>query len=129
MSLMVCQDVWSTAHRCMPSQAVMRRTRRYHPSTHLATAPPPLPPSLPFFLFLPAVEGAADELGEDVAEEASKLGEVVKLSVFSKHSDGPIVIRFKSAGAAVEAISLFNGRFFGGRKITCEFWDGQTDFR
>lgn len=64
-----------------------------------------------------------------MAEEATKLGEVVRLSVFSQHPDGPILIRFRSAGAAVEAISAFNGRFFGGRRITCEFWDGKTDYR
>ena len=35
----------------------------------------------------------------------------------------------KSAGAASQAVSSFNQRWFGGRQIQCEFWDGQTDFK
>jgi len=78
---------------------------------------------------LRADEGALAELTEDVAEEAGKLGEIAKLSIYSQHADAPIVIRYKSAGAASQAVSSFNQRWFGGRQIQCEFWDGQTDFK
>jgi hypothetical protein len=73
--------------------------------------------------------GAADELAEEVADEAGKLGEIGRLSVFAGHAECPIMVRFKSAGAAAEALSVFNGRFFGGRRIVCEYWDGKTDYR
>ena len=57
-----------------------------------------------------------------------KLGEIQRLVVHPEHPEAPIVVRFKSTGAATAAISAFNGRWFGGRRITCDFWDGITDF-
>ena len=66
---------------------------------------------------------------EDVAEEAASLGEVDRLDVYSKHPEGVFVVKYKSAGAAVDAISTFHNRWFGGRRITCEYWDGKTDYK
>ena len=39
------------------------------------------------------------------------------------------MIRYKSPGAAAEAISKFNNRWFGGRLVKCEYWDGKTEYR
>ena len=80
--------------------------------------------------FTAAADAAAkDELAAEVAEEAGKIGDIAKLSLFSKHPEGVIMIKFKSSGAAAEAISTFNGRWFGGRQIVCQFYDGVTDYR
>ncbi|RYE99838.1 MAG: hypothetical protein EOO41_00495, partial [Methanobacteriota archaeon] len=76
-----------------------------------------------------AEPGALDELETDVAGEAERLGEVQKLSIFSKHPEGVITIKYRSAGAAAEALAVFNGRYFGGRGLTCEYWDGVTNFK
>ena len=38
------------------------------------------------------------------------------------------MVKFASAGAAAEALSVFNGRYFGGRRVTAEFWDGKERF-
>jgi HIV Tat-specific factor 1 len=74
--------------------------------------------------------GFAAELQEDVgAELEAKCGEIEKLTVFARHADGVVVVKFKSAGAAATCLETMNGRFFGGRRIACEYWDGVTDFR
>ena len=76
-----------------------------------------------------ADEAVQDELAEDVAEEAAALGEIDRLDVFSKHPEGVVVIKYKSPGAAADAISTFHNRWFGGRMIKCEYWDGKTEYR
>ncbi len=60
---------------------------------------------------------------------AIQLGEVERMTVFSKHADGVIMVRYKSAGAAAAALSAFDKRFFGGRQLQCNYWDGKTDYR
>lgn len=68
------------------------------------------------------------ELEEDVAEEVSKIGEIEKITIFTKNPNGIIVIRFTTSFAAQECIRLMNGRYFSGRKIKCFFWDGVTNY-
>lgn len=70
----------------------------------------------------------AEEFEEDVAGEALRFGTAEKLNIFSKHPDGIVQIKYASAGAAAEALQAFDGRFFGGRRISAEFWDGVTNF-
>ncbi|CAN0249656.1 unnamed protein product, partial [Laminaria digitata] len=36
--------------------------------------------------------------------------------------------QFGTAYAASECIKAFDGRFFGGRKLSCHFWDGVTNY-
>lgn len=71
----------------------------------------------------------AEELEEDVASEALRFGEVERLSIFSRHPDGVIMVKYASAGAAADALAAFSGRFFGGRRIAAGYWDGVTDFK
>ena len=65
---------------------------------------------------------------DDVAPEAASVGVVEKLTLFPHHAAGVIMIKYKSPGAAIAALALFNGRYFGGRRIVAEFWDGKEDF-
>ena len=37
--------------------------------------------------------GAADELAEEVAEEVARFGEVERMTLFSQHESGPIMVR------------------------------------
>lgn len=41
---------------------------------------------------------------------------------------GAIRLQFGTAYAAGEAVKTFDGRFFGGRKLSCQYWDGVTDY-
>ena len=38
-------------------------------------------------------------------------------------------VKFESALHAEECIKVMNGRFFDGRTIKAQFWDGKTDYR
>jgi hypothetical protein len=78
---------------------------------------------------LAADAGFAEELEEDVASEALRFGEVERLSIFSRHPEGVIMVKYASAGAAADALAAFSGRFFGGRRIAAGYWDGVTDFK
>lgn len=47
-----------------------------------------------------------------------------QITLFSKHEDGVVVVKFESTGSAATCIDVMNGRFFAGRKLECSFWDG-----
>ncbi|KAK1931989.1 HIV Tat-specific factor 1 [Phytophthora citrophthora] len=81
-------------------------------------------------MFTPAEiedEAYEKELQEDIHDECLKIGEVSKITLFAKHVDGVVVIKFASSGSAARCIEIMNGRFFAGRKLECGFWDG-TDY-
>lgn len=69
-----------------------------------------------------------EELENDVASECSKCGTIEKITVFSQNKNGIIIVKFSTSFAAQECVSLMNGRFFGGQRIRCFFWDGVTDY-
>ena len=68
------------------------------------------------------------ELETDVLEEASKLGEVRKVWVYPFHPDGVVMVRFKNEVAAGACIEAMQGRWYNGRQIQAELWDGVAKF-
>jgi len=70
----------------------------------------------------------SDELEEDIAMECSKCGNIEKITVFSTNPRGVVIVKFSTSFAAQECIKLMNGRYFGGKKILCFFWDGVTNY-
>jgi HIV Tat-specific factor 1 len=38
-------------------------------------------------------------------------------------------LKFQSALHAEECVNVMNGRFFDGRTLKAEYWDGKTDYR
>ncbi|CAN0510701.1 unnamed protein product, partial [Ectocarpus sp. 8 AP-2014] len=73
-------------------------------------------------------ERFGEELEADLLAEGEKLGPVEKITVFAKNNKGPVVVKFGTAYAASECVKVFDGRFFGGRKLSCHFWDGVTNY-
>jgi hypothetical protein len=73
-------------------------------------------------------ETFSGELETDVALECGKCGQIEKITVFSKHPNGVVIVKFNTSYASQECVKLMNGRFFGGKKLRCYFWDGATDF-
>jgi hypothetical protein len=69
-----------------------------------------------------------EELRDDLEDECSKLGPLEKITVFDRHPEGVVIIKFGTAFAAEQCIKTMNGRYFGGRKLQCIYWDGVTDF-
>eukprot|EP00741_Cyanophora_paradoxa_P010417 tig00000037_g10073.t1 len=68
-------------------------------------------------------------LEEDIREEAQKIGEVEKITVFEKNADGVVAVKFKLSSGAEKCIETMHGRWFGGKQISAEFYDGKTDYR
>jgi HIV Tat-specific factor 1 len=82
-------------------------------------------------LFDPA-EGAAGgarffaELEAEVAGELSDTcGAVEKITVFPRHAQGVVVVKFATPAAAATCLNTVNGRAFGGRAVAAQLWDGE----
>jgi len=68
------------------------------------------------------------ELKEDITAECSKMGPVDKVVIFEHNPEGVIVLKFKNGVAAKKCIEKMNGRFFAGKKLEAEFYDGRTNY-
>ncbi|KAM4544738.1 17S U2 SnRNP complex component HTATSF1 isoform 1-T2 [Odontesthes bonariensis] len=70
-----------------------------------------------------------NEYRDDLRSECEKFGEVKKVILFDRHPDGVASIAFKEAEQADACILSFNGRWFGGRQLSAQLWDGITDYQ
>ncbi|XP_055986289.1 HIV Tat-specific factor 1 [Sorex fumeus] len=70
-----------------------------------------------------------NEIREDLRVECSKFGQIRKLLLFDRHPDGVASVSFREPEEADYCIQTLNGRWFGGRQITAEAWDGTTDYQ
>jgi len=69
------------------------------------------------------------EYQQDFREEAGKCGTCKKVVVFDRHPEGILQIYMTSPEEADGVVTLFNNRFFGGKKITAFNWDGHTKYK
>ncbi|XP_048463782.1 HIV Tat-specific factor 1 [Rhincodon typus] len=70
-----------------------------------------------------------NEIRDDVQLECEKFGQVKKVLVFDRHPSGVASVAFKEPEQADQCILMLNGRWFGGRQITAETWDGVVDYQ
>uniref|UniRef100_A0A7N6ACN8 17S U2 SnRNP complex component HTATSF1 n=1 Tax=Anabas testudineus TaxID=64144 RepID=A0A7N6ACN8_ANATE len=70
-----------------------------------------------------------NEYREDLRTECEKFGGVKKVILFDRHPDGVASVAFKEPEQADACIQSFNGRWFGGRQLSAELWDGTTDYQ
>lgn len=49
--------------------------------------------------------------------------------MLQRHPDGVASVAFKEPEEADACIQSFNGRWFGGRQLSVELWDGKTDYQ
>ncbi|XP_041657371.1 HIV Tat-specific factor 1 isoform X1 [Cheilinus undulatus] len=70
-----------------------------------------------------------NEYREDLRLECEKFGEVKKVILFDRHPDGVASVAFKEPEQADACILSFNGRWFGGRQLSAQLWDGTTDYQ
>ncbi|KAI8341045.1 hypothetical protein BC941DRAFT_415701 [Chlamydoabsidia padenii] len=68
------------------------------------------------------------ELKQDVREECEKLGEVTNVILYDKSPGGVISVRFMEQKPANACILLMNNRYFGGKQISAELYDGRTKY-
>lgn len=53
----------------------------------------------------------------------------VVVFVLQRHPDGVASVAFKEPEQADACIESFNGRWFGGRQLSVQLWDGTTDYQ
>lgn len=69
------------------------------------------------------------EYQKDIREECSKCGDVKKVVIYDRHPEGIISVSFKEIEQADECVALMNGRWFAGRQLKAETWDGRTKYK
>jgi HIV Tat-specific factor 1 len=75
-------------------------------------------------------EGFLQELREDVIHELEEsCGTVTTAIIYERHPEGIVFVKFETPGAAALCIDKMNGRYFGGKKILCGYWDGVEEFK
>ena len=69
-------------------------------------------------------------LEQSVHAECEEMGTVEKITIFSKHPAGVMIVKFAQPNAASDAVNKFNGqiRDNGNRKVRASYWDGVTDY-
>ena len=75
------------------------------------------------------LKAAVAELKEDVWREASKAGAVENVKVYEYNPEGVVLVRFKTEEGARGCLPLMHGRWFGGRQVTAEKYDGVTKYK
>jgi len=68
------------------------------------------------------------ELKEDITAECAKVGPVDKVVIFEHNPEGVVVLKFKDGASAKKCVEKMNGRFFAGKKLEAEFYDGRTNY-
>ena len=70
------------------------------------------------------------EYRTDLREECTeKCGEVKRVDVYDCHPEGVSAVSFQEFDSADQCVQLMNGRFFAGRRLTAEHWDGKTRYK
>mmetsp|Transcript_6838 Transcript_6838/g.9954 ORF Transcript_6838/g.9954 Transcript_6838/m.9954 type:complete len:598 (-) Transcript_6838:71-1864(-) len=69
-----------------------------------------------------------DQLEKQIHKECSELGSVEKITIFAKNPHGVMLVKFTQPAAATEAVKLYHGNIFNGRKVNASYWDGITDY-
>lgn len=67
-------------------------------------------------------------LEQELRKICEPLGDVEKITAFSKNPEGVIVVKFGKPTAASDAIAQYHGKMINGRRIDASFWDGVTDY-
>ena len=68
------------------------------------------------------------ELTSDIGTELERrCGEVEKLTVYEHSDDGVLIVKFASCEAAERCVDVMKGRFYAGRALQVEWFDG-TDY-
>ena len=69
------------------------------------------------------------ELEQDIREEcAAKCGEVKKVKSYRHNPQGVVSVCFKLPQAAAKCVSIMHGRWFGGKQIEADLFDGHTNY-
>lgn len=84
------------------------------------------------YMFDP-IEAARDpnfyeNLRIEIEAEFKKIGNVEALKIFERHPEGVIAIKYSYEYDAQKCIEIMNGRWFDGRQLVAEFYDGFSNY-
>ena len=68
------------------------------------------------------------ELKEDFQDECSKFGEVESIKIFERNPQGVVAVKFRAPSGAMRCLEVLEGRFFGGKKLSAEWYDGYSNY-
>ncbi|KAF5826587.1 hypothetical protein DUNSADRAFT_2631 [Dunaliella salina] len=89
------------------------------------------PDGLPTRVDEKAAQQEYEDFYEDVFEELAQFGELENVNVcdnLADHMVGNVYVKFREEESAAKALAAFQGRYYNGRPIICEF-SPVTDFR
>ncbi|KAI0561006.1 HIV TAT specific factor 1 [Gracilaria domingensis] len=66
---------------------------------------------------------------EDMLEGCGECGEVDKVTVFERNAEGAVAVKFKRIEACLRCIQVMNGRWYDGRQLSAQLYDGHSDYR
>ena len=69
-----------------------------------------------------------EELSGDIREGCDELGDLKKVTVCDQSDEGVILVTYRNGTGAAACVERMNGRFFDGRKLRVELWDGFSNF-
>ncbi|CAJ0835729.1 4251_t:CDS:10 [Entrophospora sp. SA101] len=69
------------------------------------------------------------DLKEDIRNECEKLGEVTNVVLYDKEPEGIVSVKFKDQISAEACVLKMNGRFFAGRRVEAEIFDGKQKYQ
>eukprot|EP01127_Copromyxa_protea_P014575 TRINITY_DN4097_c0_g1_i1.p1 TRINITY_DN4097_c0_g1~~TRINITY_DN4097_c0_g1_i1.p1 ORF type:complete len:377 (-),score=118.48 TRINITY_DN4097_c0_g1_i1:121-1197(-) len=69
-----------------------------------------------------------DNLKNEITPELEKMGPIETLKIFERSPEGVVAVKYTAGWAAERCIEVMNGRFFDGRKLVAEFYDGYTNY-
>lgn len=70
-----------------------------------------------------------DDIKDDMAEGFSQCGEVEKVTVFERNEHGVVSVKFATVDACLKCIQVMNKRWYDGRQLSAQFYDGTSDYR
>ena len=74
-------------------------------------------------------ERYVQELEEDILMECkTRCGDVRKIRIYQHNPQGVVSVCFKFPQAAAKCVSLMDGRWFGGKQIQADLYDGHTNY-
>jgi len=67
-------------------------------------------------------------LEAEITEEVEKLGEIERVKVFERNPEGVVAVKFVEARPAAKCIEVMNGRYFGGKQLEADYYDGFSNY-
>jgi len=67
------------------------------------------------------------DLEEELMQELEKIGEA-KVKIFKRNPEGVVAIKFENHDDAAKCIRVMNGRWFGGKQLDVDFYDGWSNY-